>query len=208
MADAAIVAWSAKYAYDLWRPVVGIREHDAGFGPANGSGPGVVSSFCDPAWAPLGRPATNTLGEFFRTPDFPAYPSGHATFGAVAFKLTALFHAQKAGISFADAFGARPFDFVSDEYDGVNRDPKGDARPYHRRSFTLAEAVLQNAISRVWLGVHWRFDGIGAVLPDDLVGTPIPTDPATGHAGPDEKTIGGVPAGLTIAAEVFGNAFT
>jgi vanadium chloroperoxidase len=208
MADAAIVAWSAKYAYDFWRPVVGIREHDAGFGPGNGSGAGVTSSFCDPAWAPLGRPATNKPGEFFRTPDFPAYPSGHATFGAVSLKLAALFLAQKAGVSFATAFRGTAFDFVSDEYNGVNMDPKGDARPYHRRNFTLAEAVVQNALSRVWLGVHWRFDGMGAVAPDDLAGTQIPTDPAIAHAGPDEKTIGGVPAGLTIADEVFAGSFT
>jgi vanadium chloroperoxidase len=28
MADAGILAWDQKYIHDLWRPVVGIREHD------------------------------------------------------------------------------------------------------------------------------------------------------------------------------------
>ena len=45
MADAAIVAWSAKYhaEYDLWRPVVGIRSHDNGFGKGHGSHPNLFA---------------------------------------------------------------------------------------------------------------------------------------------------------------------
>ena len=33
MADAGIASWYWKYVYDFWRPVVAIREADAGFGP-------------------------------------------------------------------------------------------------------------------------------------------------------------------------------
>lgn len=193
----------AKYDYDLWRPVVGIREHDAGFGPGHGKGPGATSKACDPTWAPLGRPGTNSIGDFIKTPDFPAYPSGHATFGAVAFKLAALVHAKLAGGDFATAFHKLTFDFVSDEFNGVNRDPHGDVRVHHRREFSLADAVVQNAVSRVWLGVHWRFDGLGADLPADLVGAAVPKDPATPDPVVDEKSLGGVPAGLKIADEVF-----
>lgn len=36
MADAGIAAWHWKYAYDFWRPVVGIREAEAGWGPSPG----------------------------------------------------------------------------------------------------------------------------------------------------------------------------
>ena len=67
MADAGIDAWHWKYVYKLWRPVVGIRNQAAPDG--------------DPFWAPLGAPQTNA-GRGTLTPAFPAYPSGHATFGA------------------------------------------------------------------------------------------------------------------------------
>ncbi len=211
MADAAIVAWSAKYHYDLWRPVVGIRQHEAGFGHGTGSSDGPNGANCDPGWAPLGRPGTNTPGDYTKTPDFPAYPSGHATFGAVAFKLAAQFYAAKSGLTFNKAFKDTLFDFVSDEYNGVNADPHGDVRPYHTRQLTLGYAVAENALSRVWLGVHWRFDGLGTTLPDDLAGITkprnIPADPAAAHALPNEKKIGGVPAGLKIAGEVFAGHF-
>jgi membrane-associated phospholipid phosphatase len=211
MADAAIVAWSAKYHYDLWRPVVGIRQHDAGFGHGNGSSDGPNSANCHPGWAPLGRPGTNTPHDLTKTPDFPAYPSGHATFGAVAFKLAAKFYAEKAGMTFNKAFKETLFDFVSDEYNGVNMDPHGDVRTYHRRQLTLGYAVAENALSRVWLGVHWRFDGMGVELPADLTGITlprkIPRDPAAPDAALNEKRLGGVPAGLMIADEVFAAHF-
>lgn len=211
MADAAIVAWSAKYSYDLWRPVVGIRHHETGFGPGNGSSNGPNAANCDPGWAPLGRPGTNTPGDFTKTPDFPAYPSGHATFGAVAFKIPALFFAEKTGKTFDVAFKETVFSFVSDEYNGVNLDPAGDVRPFHNRQLTLGYAVAENALSRVWLGVHWRFDGMGAVLPADLTGITlprkIPKDPADPDPAIDETRLGGVPVGLAIADQVFGAHF-
>lgn len=207
MADAAIVAWSAKYDYDLWRPVVGIREHDAGFGMGNGVHPSGVptSTYCDPTWAPLGRPGTNNPGDMTKTPDFPSYPSGHATFGAVAFRLTALFFANKLGIPSKKAMNDLSFSFVSDEFNAVNQDPSGDIRVYHNRTFSLREAIIENALSRVFLGVHWRFDGLGAVAPKDLEG-PIPKDPADKvKLSPSvEQELGGVPIGLKIAKIVAG----
>ena len=45
MADAGIAAWYWKYVYDFWRPVVAIREADAGFGPSRlGDGKGLFRS--------------------------------------------------------------------------------------------------------------------------------------------------------------------
>lgn len=215
MADAAIVAWSAKYAHDLWRPVVGIREHDAGFGANNGThtidldSPGTaITADCDPTWAPLGRPGTNTSGDFTKTPDFPAYPSGHATFGAVVFQLTGKFYEQKTEKTLKDVMNDK-FTFISDEFNGHNRDPNGDERVFHRRRFSLCEAIIENALSRVYLGVHWRFDGLGVIKPDDLT-CKIPDDPSK----PDklnnniEKELGGVPAGLKVAEQVFSGCFT
>ncbi|NJQ96593.1 MAG: vanadium-dependent haloperoxidase [Hydrococcus sp. CSU_1_8] len=84
MGDAGILAWDQKYIHDLWRPVVGIREHDESFGPAATEANNDISNDGDPFWLPLGAPNSNSTKKNF-TPNFPAYPSGHATFGAAAF---------------------------------------------------------------------------------------------------------------------------
>ena len=46
---------------------------------------GNPSTTADPTWTPLGAAADNGSGTNF-TPPFPAYTSGHATFGAAAFR--------------------------------------------------------------------------------------------------------------------------
>lgn len=152
MADAAIDAWFYKYspAHMMWRPAVGIRMAQPGNGTA------------DPVWLPLGRPDTNGSGKWL-TPDFPAYPSGHATFGAAAFQLLRLFLAEK-GVATFDATGLDDvgFDFVSDEFDGRNRDPR-TMQPRDHLTLSLAnlwQAITDNSVSRVYLGVHWQFDGV------------------------------------------------
>ena len=89
MADAGILAWDQKYLYDFWRPVLGILEHDLSMGPA-GQGTNNIDNDCDPGWLPLGAPNTNKTGAKNGTPPFPAYPSGHATFGAAALHMTRL----------------------------------------------------------------------------------------------------------------------
>ncbi len=152
MADAAIDAWHYKYAatHMMWRPAVGIPKAVSGNGTA------------DPNFLPLGRPDTNGRN-LALTPDFPAYPSGHATFGGAAFQLLRLFLKEK-GVATFDANGVDDvcIDFVSDEYNGVNTDP----RTLEPRSLTpvvlssLWEAITDNSVSRVYLGVHWQFDGI------------------------------------------------
>jgi hypothetical protein len=94
MADAGILAWDQKYIHDLWRPVVGIREHDTSMGPA-GVGDdtdNTIDAESQPDWLPLGAPKTNETNKKNFTPPFPAYPSGHATFGAAAFHITRLFY--------------------------------------------------------------------------------------------------------------------
>jgi len=154
MSDAGNDAWHYKYAatHMMWRPAVGIPNAVAGSGVAI------------PDWLPLGRPDTN--GErVWLTPNFPAYPSGHATFGAAAFQLLRLYLVSKlpAGFKFTpDGTDDIGFEFVSDEYDGRNRDPRTKApRPYLIRSFkSLWDAIIENSVSRVYLGVHWQFDGV------------------------------------------------
>lgn len=56
MVDAMIACWDAKYAYNQWRPITGIRIAPAGSHPA-------VKA--DPGWAPL-----------LFTPPYPDYPAG------------------------------------------------------------------------------------------------------------------------------------
>ena len=71
LADAAILAWDAKYAYETWRPITAIQQAGTD---------GNDSTSADPAWQSL-----------LITPPFPEYVSGHSTFsGAAAEILTAL----------------------------------------------------------------------------------------------------------------------
>jgi hypothetical protein len=62
--DGAVACFETKYHYNLWRPITAIRVADTD---------GNRHTEPDPDWTPL-----------VFTPPFPAYPSGHATFGAAA----------------------------------------------------------------------------------------------------------------------------
>lgn len=161
MADAGIAAWHWKYTYDFWRPVTAIREAEAGWGP---TGKGDENTHRnekgDPFWLPLGAPKSNPVagptagasGDNF-TPNFPAYPSGHATFGTACFD------------TFAGLLGKQPCDIVvrivSDEFNGTTVDNQGILRPRWEQTFSLEEAIEQNKIGRIYLGVHWNFDATG-----------------------------------------------
>ena len=95
MADAGHSGVGIQSIHDLWRPSVGIREHDAFMGP-EGVGDDTHDPECQVDWLPLGAPLTNKVGKNF-TPNFPAYPSGHATFGAAALHITRLFYGRPLG---------------------------------------------------------------------------------------------------------------
>jgi hypothetical protein len=147
MADAAIAVWESKYHYQYWRPVTGIREAAAGTGPT-GLGDGNPATTGDVTFSPLGAPASNLQGPNF-TPPFPAYPSGHAGFGGALFQTLRRFYRTDR----------IPFTFVSDELNGVTRDSAGNVRPLTPRSFdSLSDAEEENGQSRIYLGIHWRFD--------------------------------------------------
>jgi hypothetical protein len=147
MAEAGMSAWESKYHYDLWRPITGIRESDPGTGPT-GLGDGNPDTVGDIHFHPLGAPASNLQGPNF-TPPFPAYPSGHATFGGAIFQILRRFYGT-------DHIG---FTFVSDEFNGTTRDNNGNIRPYIPRSFSrLSQAEEENGQSRIYLGIHWSFD--------------------------------------------------
>jgi hypothetical protein len=64
MADAAIACWDAKYTYVFWRPITAIQLADTD---------GNSATDPDPSWTPL-----------LVTPNFPEYPSAHATVSPAA----------------------------------------------------------------------------------------------------------------------------
>lgn len=140
LADSGIAAWDSKYYYNYWRPVTGIRIDD-----------GNPLTVQDEQWLPVGISVINTTAAIRPTPPFPAYPSGHATFGASTFEIL------------RSMFGDQPFTFVSEEYDGEGFDPFAPDRPrplvpVRFRSYT--EAQQENGNSRIYNGVHWNFDNI------------------------------------------------
>jgi hypothetical protein len=159
LADAGIAGWESKYFYSFWRPVTGIREADPGTGPT-GTGDGNPATIGDPAFLPLGAPASNLGGPNF-TPPFPSYPSGHAGFGGTVFQVLRRFY----GTDFI------AFTFVSDEWNGVTRDNQGNVRPLRPRSFSsLSEAEEENGQSRIYLGIHWSFDKTSGIALGRQVG--------------------------------------
>lgn len=68
-ADAAIVAWEAKYRHNFWRPVTAIQRADEDENPATEP---------DPDWESL-----------LINPSFPEYVSGHSTFSGASATLLA-----------------------------------------------------------------------------------------------------------------------
>jgi hypothetical protein len=166
MADAGIASWYWKYVYDFWRPVVAVREADKGFGPTGvGDGNTLRHHKGDPFWKPLGAPRSNPIAPLKAgadgdnlTPNFPAYPSGHATFGTACFETFAGLLGQNPG-------DVKPKDievtFTSDEFNGVTTDNSGAVRPVWVQTFKLDVAIEQNKESRIYLGVHWSFDATG-----------------------------------------------
>jgi vanadium chloroperoxidase len=193
MGDAGILAWRDKYRHDLWRPVLGVPEHDSSMGPT-GRAANNINDQCDPFWLPLGAPRTNTTQKSF-TPPFPAYLSGHAIFGAAAFQMVRR-HYKCADPAGPDDIA---FELVSDELDGVSTGMNGTVRTRHLRKFdSLWQAIFENGASRVYLGVHWIFDAFPAAEIKDKDG-----------AFKDSKDIrykamiGGVKLGLTIADDIY-----
>ncbi|MGH2414910.1 MAG: vanadium-dependent haloperoxidase, partial [Microcystaceae cyanobacterium] len=129
LGDAAIVAWDAKYStdIDLWRPESAIRLADTDDNPATEK---------DESWEPLSKRKDGTRF----SPPFPAYISGHATFGAT--------HAS----IMRHYFGTDNVTFTLD-----TEDP---AVPTLKRTFnSFTSAALENARSRIYLGVHFQWDG-------------------------------------------------
>jgi hypothetical protein len=169
MADAGLAAWKNKYEDDFWRPILGIRE---------GADDGNPETLGDAEFIPLGAPASNPRpGETNFTPPFPAYVSGHATFGAAMFEMVENFYGRDD----------LTFSFVSDEFNGITRGTDGSVRPLVERTYSsLTEAKVENAVSRIYLGIHWRMDAdegiaIGDEVADAVFATALRPERRTVH---------------------------
>lgn len=158
MADAGIVSWDAKYqtSIDLWRPESAIRLADTDGNPATAP---------DPGWKPLSK---DRNGVSF-SPPFPAYTSGHATFGAA-------WAAAMKGY-----FGTDNITFTA-----TTEDPHAVGVT---RTFTsFSAAGRENARSRIYLGVHYQFDadfGVssGTAMADNAAATFVRLSKASGDPG-------------------------
>ena len=124
--DASISAWDSKYHYDIVRPESAIRVRAPEF--RNGD-PRVAP---DPGWL-----------SYIPTPEFPAYTSGHSTFGAAAAELIALVYGRD-DVAFS---GGSPDAVLWPQLNGVTR---------HWTS--LSHVAEENGMSRLYGGVHWEVD--------------------------------------------------
>lgn len=119
--DAGVRAWAEKYRYNHERPIDYIRRIMPGH--AN--------------WNTIMCP--DGSGNFF-TPNFPAYPSGHATFGAAASVVFEKFFGTSVGMTDRCHEGRTEF--------------RGEPRTFAR----FRDMAIENAYSRIPLGVHFQMD--------------------------------------------------
>lgn len=120
LSDAGVRCWAEKYRFNYQRPIDYIRE--------------VMG---DTDWNTVMCP--DGSGQFF-TPNFPAYPSGHATFGAAA------------AVVLADLFG-ETFGMTDRCHEG-RTEFNGTPRTFD----TFFDMAEENGVSRIYLGVHFRMD--------------------------------------------------
>ncbi len=111
--DASVACWHSKYVYNVERPVSYIRRN------------------IDPNWQ---------VHYLTTTPSFPAYPSGHSTFGAAAAE------------TLSNIFG---YNYSMTDHTHEDRTEFfGNPRSFNN----FYEMAEENAYSRIPLGVHFRMD--------------------------------------------------
>ena len=118
--DAGVRCWEEKYRFNIERPIDFIRR---------------VKGRAE--WSTLMCP--DGSGGYF-TPPFPAYPSGHATFGAAAAEVLSAFFGDNYGMTDRCHEGRLEFNGTPRSFDSF---------------YAMAE---ENAWSRIPLGVHFRMD--------------------------------------------------
>ncbi|MFF9061066.1 DNRLRE domain-containing protein [Streptomyces sp. NPDC101213] len=103
-------------------------------------GDGNAGTTADANWQPLSQ---DRNGNHF-SPAFPAYISGHATFAGAWARAT------------RDWFGTDQLSWTA-----TTEDP--NAVGVTRTFSSVSAAAAENAVGRVWLGVHYRWDGTDGV---------------------------------------------
>ena len=129
--DASISAWDSKYAHDIIRPETAIRYRAPAF--ANN----------DPRMT-----AQKNWRSYIPTPEFPAYTSGHSTFGAVG------------AVMIANLIGTDQVRFSHESPDQVLWPQLSGIR---RHWTSLSQAADENGLSRLYGGVHWLADHTAAM---------------------------------------------
>jgi hypothetical protein len=144
MADTGIATWEAKWRESFWRPITAITT---------ALDDGNPQTIADEKFVPLGAPATNGKGPNF-TPPFPAYPSGHAAFGGALFGVMRTYYPENTSVH-----------FVSDEFNGLNKDVTGQTRNYRAMDYlNFSQPEWENARSRIFLGIHWQEDANSGII--------------------------------------------
>ena len=119
---------------------------------------GNPATVADPTWTPLGSPGDPGQPSF--TPPFPSYVSGHATFGSALFTIL------------TDFYGTDKLHFTL----------TSDLLPGVTRSYTsFSQASYENAISRIYLGIHFWFDEtagmkMGSEIANNVFANALTTD--------------------------------
>lgn len=129
--DASIAAWDSKYQYDIIRPESAIRHR--------------ANKFANPDQRVTRQ---SDWQSYIPTPPFPAYTSGHSTFGAVGAELISLI-------------------LGSDKISLTGRAPDlviwPQLRDITRHWTSLAQIAEENGMSRLYGGVHWQLDHSAAM---------------------------------------------
>lgn len=137
--DAGIAGWEAKIHYDYVRPITAIRYLKEGRKIRAWAGPDLGTRVIDGEdWVPY-QP------EWFPTPPFSEYVSGHSTFSAAAAEILKRFTGS-------DAFGAS----VTITEGDLGVEPGVPAEPVTLRWATFSEASDEAGISRRYGGIHFE----------------------------------------------------
>jgi hypothetical protein len=136
--DAGIAAWDAKNHYDYVRPITAIRFLKKGQKIRAWAGPGLGTRVIDgEAWQPY-QP------DWFPTPPFSEYVSGHSTFSAAGAEVLKRFTGS-------DAFGAS----ITISQGALGVEPGVPARPVTLSWPTFSAAADEAGLSRRYGGIHF-----------------------------------------------------
>ncbi len=129
--DAYINVFDNKFYYNHWRPYTAIRW------AGNDENPNTEP---DPEWNNLHK----------HTYAFPSYPSAHGTASAAA--MTVLANTLGTGDNYSFTMNTEEVDKAGPFSGKIKMDPP-------ERSFTsFSQAGMEAAMSRVYLGIHFRYD--------------------------------------------------